>query len=332
MSDASSLKDFVKEFTGKRMAERLENKKFASFADFDEALIESYVLSVIEKPDGSGNTRLIMQTFADRIGTGKSGTDKRYAYVSNKNWNSYEDLKKAFDGYTDPTNPGGSGGSDGSSGSGGSGGSGGSSSAASRIPSIEITPETSEDKTKAYPLSIFNDLETVAWAEDAIIALTEKGIINGVGNDMFAPDANITREEFTAMLERAFLFDADAVEIAFTDVVNGSWYFNSVSKAYGAGIVNGESESIFGTGKNITRQDMAVMLYRVGKYIQMNISAPDAYEEFADDADISGYAKDAVYALRAVKIINGVSGSEFAPLSNATRAQAAKMIYGLIEL
>lgn len=318
-------KDFVTDFTGKRMAERLGGKAFKSFEEFDEALIESFVLSVIEKPDGSGNTKAVMQGFSDYIGTGDSGTDKRYAYVSNKKWDSYEDLKESFDGYKDPSQP--SGGSGGTSGSGGSKG--------SYVPSASISAETSEktqEDKKVYQLNIFNDLETVAWAEDAIITLTEKGIVNGVGNDMFAPNDFVTREEFSAMIGRAFIPDVQAVEISFSDTKKSEWYYESVAKAYAAGIVKGESENLFGTGKNITRQDMAVMLCRAGEYIRLNLAMPENYAEFSDDEMISDYAKDAVYTLRGAEIINGISDKEFAPLENATRAQAAKMIYGLLEL
>ena len=59
---------------------------------------------------------------------------------------------------------------------------------------------------------------------------------------------------------------------------------------------------------------------------------PENHAEFSDDEMISDYAKDAVYTLRGAEIINGLSDKEFAPLENATRSQAAKMIYGLLEL
>lgn len=324
-------KDFVTDFTGGRMADRLEGKDFASIEKFDEALIESFVLSVIEKPDGAGNTKAVMQAFSNYIGTGESGKDKRYAYVSDKNWNSYEDLKEAFDGYEEPGSGGGSGGSGGGGGGSSSGGSGG------KFSGAEISTELIEDKKeqneiKTHPLNIFNDLETVAWAEEAIINLTEKGVLNGVGNSMFAPNNTITREEFSAMLVRAFISDAEMAEISFSDTKKGEWYYESVAKAYSAGIVNGTSANIFGTGQSITRQDMAVMLYRMSKHIKFNIAVPEDYIEFLDDEIISDYAKDAVYALRGAGVIKGVSDLEFAPLANATRAQAAKMIYGLLEL
>ena len=110
-----------------------------------------------------------------------------------------------------------------------------------------------------------------------------------------------------------------------------AWYYEAVAKAYSAGIITGESDTVFGTGKNITRQDMAVMLYRTSKYINSGISDVEDYLEFLDDSLISDYAKTAVYTFKDAGIINGVSKTEFAPQNNATRAQAAKMIYGLKE-
>lgn len=323
-------KKYVTEATGKRMAERLQSKEFSSFERFDSALTEAFVLSVIENPDGSGNTKEVMQAFAKYIGAGGSGSDKRYAFVSDKVWDSYGSLKTAFDGYTEEVK-----GDDKPSGrpsGSGAGGSGG------RIPTTSVTVDPS-DNNKApqtdkniYPLTIFEDLESVAWAEDAIVTLAERGIVNGVTDKEFAPNDFITREEFSAMLVRAFIPDVQAVEIGFSDTLKSEWYYESVAKAYGAGIIKGESDDVFGIGKNITRQDMAVMLHRVGEYVKLAIPTGEESFSFTDDADISDYARNAVYALHEAKIINGVTEAEFAPLENATRAQAAKMIYGLLEL
>lgn len=87
---------------------------------------------------------------------------------------------------------------------------------------------------------------------------------------------------------------------------------------------------MFGVGKNITRQDMCVMIYRAATASGMEIKASD-YAEFADDASISDYAKEAVYSLRECGAVNGITETEFAPNENATRAQAAKIIYYLIK-
>ena len=80
----------------------------------------------------------------------------------------------------------------------------------------------------------------------------------------------------------------------------------------------------------MSRQDMAVVIYRTAEKLGLKISGEA--ESFADSSDISDYAKDAVKALTAKGIINGMGDGTFAPKATVTRAQAAKVIYGLIEL
>ncbi|MDY4212287.1 MAG: S-layer homology domain-containing protein, partial [Eubacteriales bacterium] len=87
----------------------------------------------------------------------------------------------------------------------------------------------------------------------------------------------------------------------------------------------------FGIGMNITREDMAVMIYRA---YRLNVKKIGEYEKefaFADDENISDYAKEAVYVLKNMSVINGTDNGNFAPKSLATRAEASKMLYGLIQ-
>jgi hypothetical protein len=122
----------------------------------------------------------------------------------------------------------------------------------------------------------------------------------------------------------AYYPDEKGEGVTFSDVDKGAWYHDSVAVAVNKGIVSGISEMSFGAGMNITRQDMAVILYRIaaGRF-----TVKDTEKKFDDDSMISDYAKEAVYALRDAGIINGVSDSEFAPNKNATRAETAVMLY-----
>ena len=90
------------------------------------------------------------------------------------------------------------------------------------------------------------------------------------------------------------------------------------------------SETRFGTGEFITRQDMAVMLYRAAAAADVEILVVDAEKTVNDSADISGYAADAVAELVKAGIINGDQNRNFNPKNNATRAQAAVMIYNVL--
>lgn len=202
--------------------------------------------------------------------------------------------------------------------SGGGGGKGGNN-AGFIAPSI---PSSADNQTSQ--MSVFDDLTDVQWAKEAILTLHAKGIISGYENNRFAPKNNIKREEFVKLVVGAFYSGEAASEVTFNDVDANAWYYDSIGIAVGKGIISGIDEMNFGTGMNITRQDMAVILYRAaaGK-----LSRKNEENTFADDAMISDYAKEAVYVLRDAGIINGVSDTEFAPLKYATRAETAVMLY-----
>ena len=107
----------------------------------------------------------------------------------------------------------------------------------------------------------------------------------------------------------------------FKDVSKEAWYCDYVSAAYNKNVVKGDENGCFRPNDYITREDMCVMLSRVVK-----METQSEFELFADDKDISDYAKDAVYYAKNTGVINGVGENIFAPKANATRAQAAKIL------
>lgn len=211
---------------------------------------------------------------------------------------------------------------------------------------ISPTPDTSEKdnklETEAIPevvdeiqeepntLVIYNDVSTNDWFYDCVTELSGKGIISGLGNGAFAPNDNVTREQFLKMLLLAAEIDFEEAENTFTDVEDNAWYKLYVLSAKKLGIVNGISETQFGIGENITRQDMAVMISRTLKKIDRIIDAEET-EMFADDEKVSDYAKDAVTFMKSIGLIEGYN-NEYRPLDNLTRAEAAKVISELINV
>lgn len=173
--------------------------------------------------------------------------------------------------------------------------------------------------------SPFIDVPTDHWGFEAINSLYLKKVIKGKSEDAFCPDDKITRAEFAKLIVEALGLEADETEIKFEDVSSSDWYYQYVIVAYGNGIINGISESVFAPEKNITRQDAAVMILRAS---DLNGATSDT---FTDDSDISDYAKDAVYILKRHDIINGSNGM-FKPAANLSRAEAAQLIYKLTEI
>lgn len=204
---------------------------------------------------------------------------------------------------------------------GGGGGGGSKSDYIQKTPAKEV-PVISEEK--------FSDLAGYEWAKTAVEALSDMGIINGIGNKSFAPSNNIKREEFAAMIVRLAKIEQSGIHNPFSDVNESDWFTAELSAAFKNGIINGMGDGTFGAGKNITRQDMAVILFNLAK--RYGIDTKDAPKsEFRDYSNISEYATEAIDFLAGKGIINGTDGNML-PRRMATRAEAAKMIYEFIKV
>lgn len=123
------------------------------------------------------------------------------------------------------------------------------------------------------------------------------------------------------------IYNAELVS-DFEDTDKNEWYSPYIASAKKDGLVNGVSETEFGLGNNIKRQDMAVIIYNGLKKKGYNFSNKQV--SFEDEDTIDDYAKTAVSALAASGIINGMDNGCFKPHDNATRAQAAQMIYTML--
>lgn len=189
---------------------------------------------------------------------------------------------------------------------------------------IVIKPSTpGTDDAQQVTKFEFSDLGNVQWAVTGINALLEKGVISESADKKFNPDRNVTREEFVKMIVVAMgLYDANAVS-ALVDVDKNAWYASYVASAEKAGLITGDENGKFGVGDEISRQDMAVIIYRA----MGNKASGGESGSFGDDSEIADYARNAVYGLAEMGIVNGVGNNMFAPLGNATRAMAAKVIY-----
>ena len=174
----------------------------------------------------------------------------------------------------------------------------------------------------------FYDVTNEHWAYESIMALAESGAISGKGDGTFAPDMDVTREEFVKMAVVALGISVNGSSVtSYTDVNASAWYAPYLAAAEKEGIINGIGEGKFGVGRTITRQEAATILYRIGTKLGKTFTP--ATLAFTDDASIADFAKEAVYALKGADIISGVGDREFAPLANCSRAQSAKLIFGL---
>lgn len=176
----------------------------------------------------------------------------------------------------------------------------------------------------------FDDIEQAEWAKDAISKLAELKIVNGKADRIFAPNDPITREEFVAIVVRAFEITKNSNDIVFEDVLSNAWYYDAVKKAYNSGIVTGIDDKTFGIGQLITRQDMAVIISRAVSYSSMELYPVYTDKELKDMDIVSDYASSAVSEMVKAGVVNGYEDGSFKPQNQATRAQAAKIIYSIL--
>ncbi|MBP1736930.1 MAG: multidomain protein with s-layer y region, hyr domain [Oscillospiraceae bacterium] len=171
----------------------------------------------------------------------------------------------------------------------------------------------------------FSDVS--GWYADYVVYLAARGIVSGTADGQFDPDAAITRAQFVTILARMSGNDLSGdTSPAFSDVSAGDWYFTAVQWAAENGIATG-SDGRFDPDAGITREQMAVMLYRYAEY-KGTVSDTEGMSgrEFSDFDSISVWAQTSIQWAVGNGILSGNNDGSFAPRADATRAQAAKAL------
>jgi arabinogalactan endo-1,4-beta-galactosidase len=177
-----------------------------------------------------------------------------------------------------------------------------------------------------YSKIVFSDLAKADWAKQSIGFLAARGIISGFADHSFRPGDSVTRAQFLHMLMELLDVPANSNSSTFSDVKDGAWYTSSITAAQKLGIVNGKSDGSFGVNDEISREEMSVLIYRAAQAANVKIDEEASAEAFADQAQISAYAAEAVQAMQRSGLVRGIGQGAFAPKSHATRAQAAVIL------
>lgn len=175
----------------------------------------------------------------------------------------------------------------------------------------------------------FSDVSKSAWYYDAVNYAAARGLMNGVGNGRFAPDGTMTRAMLVTVLWR-YAGSPAAGENGFTDVPDGAWYAAAVAWAAENGIVNGVGAGKFNPNGDITREQMAAILFRFAQRNDLNTGAHGDLSGFPDRAKVSSYAVDAIVWAVGAGLLRGADG-KLLPQGSATRAQLAAILMRFIE-
>ena len=176
----------------------------------------------------------------------------------------------------------------------------------------------------------FTDVHETDWFYNDVLFVYEEGLFAGTSDTTFSPNAAMTRAMLVTVLYRLEGEPAVSGRSGFSDVTFNSYYEDAVTWAADNGIVNGTSITTFSPNANVTREQMAAILYRYAQYKKYNTAASSSLNGFTDQASVSGYATASLEWAVAEKLVNGSAG-KLMPTGNATRAQVAAILHRFVE-
>ena len=172
----------------------------------------------------------------------------------------------------------------------------------------------------------FPDVTEGDWFYDAVRCAYETGLMDGVGDNLFAPNSETTRAQLVTILYRLAGQPEPGGDSGFSDVETGTWYTDAVAWAAENGIVNGVSDTEFAPGDDITREQLAAILYRYAAYQGYDVSQRADLSGFGDASSISGYAQEALSWAHAQGLVLGFEDGSLRPQGTASRAQIAAVL------
>ena len=177
----------------------------------------------------------------------------------------------------------------------------------------------------------FPDVAEGDWFYDAVRYAYETGLMDGVGDNLFAPNSETTRAQLVTILYRLEGEPEVSGTSGFTDVEADTWYTDAVAWAAANGIVNGVSETEFAPGKDITREQLATILFRYAEAKGYDVSARADLSAYPGADQIQSYAAESVAWAVAEGLIQGFEDNTLRPAGNATRAQIATILMRFCE-
>ncbi|TCP63617.1 Zn-dependent metalloprotease [Heliophilum fasciatum] len=202
--------------------------------------------------------------------------------------------------------------------------------AQSQSPSDKEDPKKNNVKTKRGQLRDIDD----HWAKSDIDDLVARGIVNGIDEETFAPNRDITRAEFAAIINKALNLTPSGKSGSFSDVQADDWFAPCIASAFENGIIRGRSKTEFAPAQTITRQEAMVMIARAMKHAGMETIVSDGevtktLAQFADYSDFADWSKNEAALCIKHGIVKGVNAM-LLPNTNISRAETATLVVRML--
>ena len=192
---------------------------------------------------------------------------------------------------------------------------------------VKATFVETEEPAPAMP---FTDVKEGDWFYEEVLYAYENGLMNGVGDNRFAPNSATTRGMLVTILYRLEGEPAVTGEAGFDDVAAGQWYTDAVIWAAANDIVNGIGDNQFGPENTLTREQLVTMLYRYAQNKGYDVTASADLSGYPDAGQIQSWAQEAMTWAVAEGIVEGMDGN-LNPAGHATRAQIATILMRFCE-
>lgn len=195
----------------------------------------------------------------------------------------------------------------------------------------EAKKEDAESLEKlTFTETTFADVKKDDWHYETVKYVYENNIMQGTGNG-FEPESKMSRAMLVTVLYRMANPESAENTHSFADVSEGQWYSDAVAWAAANGIVSGITSTKFAPDSDITREQMALIIYRYAKMQGYNVSDAADISNFADTDDVSDWALDAIKWANKTELVNGTSETTLSPKATATRAQVATILMRFCE-
>ncbi len=176
------------------------------------------------------------------------------------------------------------------------------------------------------PSSVFSDVERDRWSSENVSYVVGKGYMIGVGEGLFDPEGLTTRAMAATAIWRMAGGPETAFRDEFADVLSDEWFAGPVVWAKDAGVVLGVSDLFFDPDGNVTREQLAAMLYRYASLIDKDVSGRTPLSRFSDGAKVSAWAEDAVKWAVYADLFVGTEDDVLCPQGTATREMLAAVL------